>query len=223
MRKLFFALSLIFTLSLSAQGSRSIGPFNEIVVSGKLDVLIVQGDTEEVIVYEEGHSEGQVNISIRGNTLKLNLLDGWLKGDRRIPVKIIYKDIHKIRVLAGAELQSDNTIIADQFEVKANSGAEVELKLEVGNLEGSAAEGAVLKLYGQAETQYVTASTGGEYNAEALSCVNTHVKANTGGEAHVVATKFIDANANTGGEIRYSGNPEEKYTRSNLAGDIRGF
>lgn len=223
MRQLFFALSLISVFSLSAQTSRSMGPFNELVVSGKLDVLLVQGDTEEVIVYEEGHSEGQVNISIRGGALKLNLLDGWLKGDRRIPVKVIYKDLRKVRVIAGAELQSDNTITANQFEVKVGSGAEVELRLEVGSLEAGVTEGGVLELFGQVETQYVTTSTGGEYDAEALSCENTHVKANTGGEAYVVATKFINAVANTGGEIRYSGNPDEKYTKSNLAGDIRKY
>ena len=223
MRKLFFALSLISVFSLSAQTSRSMGPFNELVVSGKLDVLLVPGDTEEVIIYEEGHGEGQVNISIKGGTLKLNLLDGWLKGDRRIPVKVIYKDLRKIRVLAGAELQSDNPIVADQFEIKVGSGAEVELKLEVGSLEAGVTEGGVLELYGQVETQYVTASTGGEYSAEALNSENTHVKANTGGEARVVASKFINAVANTGGEIRYSGDPEEKYTKSNLAGDIRKY
>lgn len=223
MRKLFFALSIISVFSLSAQSSRQVGPFDELVVSGKLDVLIVQGDTDEVIIYEEGRSEGQVNVSIRGNTLKLNLLDGWLKGDSRIPVKVIYKNLRKIRVLAGAELQSDNTIVANQFEVKVGSGAEAELKFDVGTLEGGASEGGVLKLYGQAETQYAAASTGGEYNAEAMTCETTHVKTNTGGEAYVVATKYIDATANTGGEIRYSGEPDERYVKSNLAGNIRQY
>ena len=225
MRNLFIALLFLSIINLSAQSSsRIVGPFDELIVSGKLNVLIVQGDSESVEIYEEGYSEGDVNVNLRNGVLKVSSVDGWMKkGNRRIPVRISYKYLHKIRVSAGAELQSEQTIVADQFEIKAGSGAEVELKIEVKTLEAGASEGAILKLYGQAENQYVTTYTGGEYEGEGLECANTHVKSNTGGQARVVANNFLDAVANTGGGIRYSGSPGEKHTKSNLGGDIRRY
>lgn len=222
MRNLFIAILFLSVISLSAQSSRTTGPFDELIVSGKLNVLIEQSDNEEVVIYEEGYSEGDVNISLRNGVLKVSSVDGWIKKDnRRIPVRINYKHLHKIRVSAGAKLQSDQTIIVDQFEIKAGSGAEVELKVELKTLEANASEGAILKIYGETENQYVATYTGGEYEGRGLECANTHVKSNTGGQAEVVANQYLDAVANTGGGIRYSGSPQEKYTKSNLGGDIR--
>ena len=131
MRNLFIALFFLSIGNLSAQSSsRIVGPFDELIVSGKLNVLIEQGDSEGVEIYEDGYSEGDVNISLRNGVLKVSSVERWMnKDNRRIPVRVSYKYLHKIRVSAGAELQSDQTIVADQFEIKAGSGAEVELDI----------------------------------------------------------------------------------------------
>lgn len=224
MKNLFVALALICAFNLSAQSARSVGSFDEIIISGKLDVLLEKGEEEKVYIYEEGRSEGEVNISTRGNTLKLSLLDGWLKADDRpIPVRVVYTDIRKVRCTAGAQVSSDEAISARHLELKAGSGAEVELKLEVKTLDANVSEGGIMKVFGSVDNQYVTANTGGQYEGEALDANSTYVKANTGGEAHVNAQELLEATANTGGEIRYSGNPVEKRVKSNLAGEIRRY
>lgn len=222
MKKLLFAL-LFVTQLVQAQETRQVGPFNEIIVSGKLEVYLEQGEIDQIIIEDDDYPEGELNIGLRGGTLKLSLVDGWIKGDRRLRLRVQYRSLGSIRVLAGAALTSREVLTGERLTIKAGSGAEVELEVEVSTLEASASEGARLELSGSTQRQYATATTGGEYDAEQLAAEYTEVKANTGGEAYVVANEELDAVANTAGRIRYSGNPTQKYTRSNLAGDIRGF
>jgi hypothetical protein len=223
MKHLLIAIALLATFTIQAQDIRKVGPFDEIVIKGKLDVYLEKGDTEQVIIEGMGDDEDELNIILQGRELKLSLMDGWIKDDRRLRLRIQYRDLSKIRVLAGAILDSREIITADRLEIKVGSGADVELKIEVNTLEASAIEGARLELSGTTNTQYASTATGGQYDASELTANRTEVRANTGGEARVVANEALDATANTGGVVRYSGDPEEKYTKSNLAGEIRRY
>lgn len=222
MKKLLFVL-LFASQLIYAQETRQVGPFDGLVISGKLDVYLEKGDTDQVIIESTDYPDDELNVSLRGGTLKLSLVDGWIKGDRRLRLRVQYRNLEEIRVLAGANLTSREVITGERLELKAGSGAEVDLELEVRTLEAAATEGARIDLTGTVKNQYATANTGGEYDASRLSADRTDVKANTGGDARVVANEHLDAVANTGGRIKYTGDPQEKYTRSNLAGDIRGF
>ncbi|MGH1433701.1 MAG: head GIN domain-containing protein [Lewinella sp.] len=224
MRYLLFVFLLATQITYAqAQETRQIGPFTGLVVSGKLEVYLEHGETDQIIIESTDYPEGELNISLKGSTLKLSLVDGWIKGDRRLRLRVQYRNLDEIRVLAGAALSSREILTADRLELKAGSGAEVDLQLEVHTLEAAATEGANVELSGTVKNQYATANTGGEYDASRLSSDRTDVKSNTGGLARVVANEHLDAVANTGGRIQYSGDPQEKYTRSNLAGEIRGF
>ena len=222
MKYLLFVLLLATQISY-AQETRHIGPFKGLIVSGKLEVYLEHGETDQVIIESTDYPEGELNISLKGSTLKLSLVDGWIKDDRRLRLRVQYRNLDEIRVLAGATLSSREVITADRLELKVGSGAEVDLELEVHTLEAAATEGANVELSGTVKNQYATANTGGEYDASRLSSDHTEVKSNTGGLARVVANEHLDAVANTGGRIQYSGDPQEKYTRSNLAGEIRGY
>lgn len=212
---------------LSAQSVRKVGPFDELVLSGKIDVYLepaAEGEEESVHIDDTYDDDDAVNIVIRGRQLKISQLDGWTRrNNRRVRVLVKYGSLRSIRALAGAEVEGAETLVADYLDLKCGSGAKLRLDLRVQNLEGNASEGGDLRLSGQCKRQEVSANTGGIYDAAELTALETEVKANTGGRAVVVATERLDANASTGGEVRYSGNPTEKYTRSNLSGDIRGF
>ncbi|MCB0638622.1 MAG: DUF2807 domain-containing protein [Lewinella sp.] len=220
---LIFCSLFLIVAGLRAQDVRQVGPFDQLIVTGKLDVTLEAGDAEEVIIDALNLNEDDVNLTLRDGELKVGLVDGWFRDDSRVRVTVRYRSLNRIRAQAGAVLASHNMITGDRLEIKASSGAEVRLEIEADVLEAGAAEGAQLELTGQVNTQYVTANTGGEYDGDRLEADRTEVRANTGGEAWVIARTYLDASAHTGGEVFYKGDPEEKYTKSNLAGEIRSF
>lgn len=66
-------------------------------------------------------------------------------------------------------------------------------------------------------------ATGGTLSAYKLEADNTIVKANTGGNAKVMAVESIDARANTGGSIIYKGDPKKVQRKDGLSGSVRSY
>jgi hypothetical protein len=226
MQKISLFLFLVIGLvSLThAQTVRKVGSFDEIVISGNLDVKLEQSDANEVHLDDRDGMDDAVNVSIQGRRLKISLLDGWLRqNNTTVRVLVRYERLVDLKVIAGAQVEVSETIETDKLAVKTGSGAELWLDVNTNMLEASVSEGGELTISGNTRYQEVNAATGGVYDGSKLEAEETNVRANTGGEATVVATRLLDAVANTGGQVRYLGDPEEKYTRSNLAGEIRGY
>ena len=82
-------------------------------------------------------------------------------------------------------------------------------------------EGGQLYLDGASENLDCTAATGGQFFGAGLTSKRVYVRANTGGRAEVHATEHLEVSANTGGEIIYHGDPQTKYVKSILGGEVR--
>ena len=62
--------------------------------------------------------------------------------------------------------------------------------------------------------------TGGVSDAVFLESEEAYVRARTGGEAKVRASKFIEARSSTGGQIYFRGNPQKTDLGSSLGGTV---
>ena len=132
-----------------------------------------------------------------------------------------YTTLRGLKANAGAVVYSDEPLNGDKIDIKVTSGARVDMDIQVNALEANITEGGMLELAGTVESQNVIVGTGGQYHGLDLDCARTYVRASTGGQATVVAKESLDASANTGGTVEYSGDPDERYTKSLLAGEIR--
>ena len=216
------ALAFFFALSPTyAQDERKLDYFDAITVAGDVELVLIAGDEAKAAITAEGVSEDDVTVYVKGKTLKIQLIEGLFRDNDHARVEVTYQQLRALKASAGAKASATTPITGDQLDLRASSGAQINLTVEVNSLVATATEGAVITMEGHAETQEITASTGGQYQGLDLQCERTYVKANTGGQAEVVALKRLDANANTGGQIDYTGDPEEKNTRSLISGGIQ--
>lgn len=213
--------TLLFLAPLYAQDVRKLQPFDEILVTGDIEVLLQKGEEESATVEANGISADKVSVFVKNGKLKVQLIDGFFYKNVDVNVVVTYRSLRLVNGMAGSRIKSDAVIEADLFAAKAGSGAQVELAVKVNSLSAMASEGGELELRGTTTSQNATASTGGVYSALDLQCDQTEVRASTGGKAKVVALKSLDASVNTGGEVAYSGDPEVRNTRNLLAGEIR--
>jgi len=213
--------SLGLFVPLLAQSDYKLQSFEEISVTGNIEVTLEKGDEEKAVVETFGIPEDELNIGVRENVLKLSLLNSIFYKNAKIKITVYYKTLHTIRANAGAKIEATQIIESDALELRAGSGAQVTLELKVNTLEGTAAEGGILKLTGETNSQKAQAYTGGQYRAFDLICKETYVRAGTGGEAKVVANETLDANANLGGSVEYKGDPNERNRRTTLGGDVK--
>jgi len=223
-RIIFYSTLLLITWSLGhsyAQSDYKLDAFDEISVTGNIEVILQKSDEEKAIVETFDIPEEELNIGVRGQVLKLSMLNSVFNKHKRIKVTVFYKNLRAIRVHAGAELEAKEPIEGDALEIRTSSGADVLLDIKANKLEATATEGAILQLRGEVGSQKVSASTGGQLRALDLNCKNTYVRAGTGGEVSVVALESLDANASLGGSIEYTGNPDERNRKTILGGNVR--
>ena len=214
---LYLALSSV----LQAQSEYKLRTFDAISVSGNIQLTLQQGDEEKATVVYHGEKEEKLNIHVSGNELKISLLHTIAKREERAEIVITYRTLRTVRAHAGATVSSPHIISGDKLNLRATSGAKLNLDIKTNALEGSATEGGMVQLRGTTESQSANAATGGEYNALDVSSKRTFARASTGGVARVVALEEIDASANLGGTVEYKGDPDMRYRRTFIGGDVR--
>lgn len=222
---LLVLLFLILVLIGKTNAQKTITPedFDQIYVTGNIEVLLEYGAENKVDLYVDGMPYDKVSVKVQRGILRLRTLESWMYRDEVIRVYITVKTLRGIQANAGAIVSSDDLIEADQFEVRASSGAQIELSIHAETIEGGASEGGMLTLEGRAGKQDMQISTGGQYDGLEMDAKKTYIRANTGGQAEVVALELLEAFANTGGSITYKGDPTTKSIKTMIAGEVTAY
>ena len=213
---ILIAIFLLFIWLTKAigQSNYTLEPFDDISITGNIDVLLKKGDSETAEVKAYGIPEDKVTVRVSNGTLKLKLLNSIFYKDDEVRIIVTYKNLRGLRAQAGATVKSDHIIEGDKLEIAGNSGAKIDLEIKVNALDASASEGSVVELYGETSSQNASSSTGAEYDAQSLNSERAYIKAGTGGQAYVRVSEFLKASANTGGNIKYRGSPNEKQVKN---------
>ena len=217
---LMIAVILAGNIQVQAQDVRKLSSFDELSVIGNIEVILEEGEEEKAVIYTENIDKDDVSVSVKGDVLKVRLYKTVFRKDEKVKVEITYRKLRIVKGSAGAKVYNNSTLEGDKIIARAHSGAMVDLSVNVDDVDGAAYEGAVLKFRGKTNSQTAVAATGGQYKAVNLNSIRTAVKANTGGEAEVVAKEKLDASANTGGRIGYKGDPETRNTKKVISGNI---
>ncbi len=221
LKTLIALLLLGFAITSQAQEMRKLDHFDAVSVTGDIAVTLVRGNAPSALIESEGFDVDDITLYVKGKTLKIQLIEGLFQDMGEVEITLTYTKLRAVRSSAGAQVQSADALQGDELNLRASSGGTLTVEVEVNSVEASASEGGVLAISGTTQDQEVSVSTGGSYQGLELECLRTYVKANTGGHAEVVANERLDANANTGGSIEYTGDPEIKNMRSLISGGIR--
>lgn len=214
-----FALLLVSQLAFGQQVI-PVEPFNEITITGDMEVDIVPGETEEVVLTVRGIPEDKVNIKVSQGVLRISALGAFKYSDESVYVKITYRNLFALRANAGAQVSVAETLSAEKILLRATTGGQLNAQVATQVLDLGASEGGNLKVWGTTESMEVTTSTGGQFSGDQLEAERAYVRSSTGGTAEVYATKLLEVSANTGGSVFYRGEPETKRIKKFVAGEV---
>jgi len=133
---------------------------------------------------------------------------------------VTFKDVIKITSTSGSDVISNNTINADYLELDSSSGSNMNLNVNTSTLTCNSSSGSDLKLSGKTERLIAEASSGSDIKAANLIAESSQVKAASGADITVNTVKELTANANSGGNIKYYGNPEKVNISDAPSGSI---
>jgi len=220
MRKIIIP-ALVLLISIISLTAQSLPPFERLILTGNLSVLLVEGERENLDIKNDAE---QVEFKVEGRTLNIIAKD-LIRYNKTPTVKLVvtYTTIREIKAHAGAAVYSDQVLEIDALKLKFTSGAVGEITAYTQTLITSVSEGGTLELSGSTNFHEAKATTGGALVAYDLDCQEVLVRANTGGSAKLLASESIDATAKTGGSISYKGKPKKVREKDGLSGTIRSY
>lgn len=218
-------LILIVTILISGasiaqkQIEKSVGEFKELKVYDLIEVELVKSNENKVII--TGTNNQYVVIINKNGTLKVKMNIGQSFDGNNTKVILHYTTLDIIDVNEGAKVYSADVIKQFELTLKAQEGGSIQVPLDVSYTIVKAVTGGSIKTKGASKSQNVSLLTGGIYRGEDLDTDKTEVSINAAGEAHVKASKVVDAKIRAGGDVYVYGNPETLNENKALGGRIK--
>ncbi|NCO62824.1 MAG: DUF2807 domain-containing protein [Flavobacteriales bacterium] len=193
--------------------------FNTIKASQGLEVYLTQGNEESIVIEADENLHAIIKTEVKDNEL-LIYADKNIEHASAKKIMVTFKDVIKITSTSGSDVISNNTINADYLELDSSSGSNMNLNVNTSTLTCNSSSGSDLKLSGKTERLIAEASSGSDIKAANLIAESSQVKAASGADITVNTVKELTANANSGGNIKYYGNPEKVNISDAPSGSI---
>lgn len=218
-----FVLFVLSVLNAAAQenDTRQIAPFKGLRVSDAIDVYLKKGDKESARIETDNVRPSDVITEVSGSYLRIHMRQGNYQGRRTVKVYVTYVTLEKISAAAASTVVSEGILKTPTLDISAGSAAKVELEVDAGEISLDAASAGDIRLEGKGKRLRAEASTAGSIDAYTLECETVEARAATAGSAKLNVTKSLDAEASTGGSIRYRGNPSNTNTDSSTGGSVK--
>ena len=225
MRKILSLLLFFGSVSCAvAQHSelRKLESFRGINVAEGIDVYLTKGEKESARVEVGGNTElSNVVTEVSGSYLKIYMRQTRYLRNTNVKVFVTYVNIDRIMASSAANVYSEGVIRTANLEIGVSSAASVELKIEVNELEVNASSAGDVELEGKAKTAYFEASSAGKIDADDVEARAAKVLASSAGAIRLSVTDDLNAQASSGGSIRYRGNPSKSRTNSSSGGSVK--
>jgi len=193
--------------------------FSAIDANQGIEVYLTIGNNVSLTVEADENLHDIIVTEVKDGTLHIYTEKNiWSAKARK--VYITARSINEISVSSGAEVISENTINSEDFKIRATSGSDARLQLNVDNLSCSTTSGADVILKGTASSFTAKSTSGSDLKAQDLITETCNVKVTSGADIYVNVTKSLQANATSGGDIKYIGNPKNVQENVSSSGSI---
>jgi hypothetical protein len=218
MKKLFITLLLISSVAFS-QTEKKLGEFNKVTSFDKIDVTLVQGTENKIILH--GSNANEVEVVNKNGELKIRMpLTKMLSGDN-ISATVYFTKLDAVEANEGSRIASKEDISAISFDIICKEGSEIKLlNLQADRLQVRTTQGSIVTVIGKVKNQDIVSNSGGKYDGEDCITEQTVVTVNAGGIANVFATDLVDAKTRAGGEIKIYGKPKQINQKTIAGGSI---
>lgn len=194
--------------------------FKTIKVSQGLDLYITQSNNVSLTVEADENLHDIIMTDVENGVLKIYTSENIRRATSK-KIMLSISDISAINATSGSDVFTTNTIEANNLELTTTSGADMKLTVNTNQLVCKATSGSDLKLSGKTEILNASATSGSDIDARSLSAETSDVKATSGADIVVNTSKELTARATSGGDVRYTGNPEKVNKSDSSAGSVR--
>ncbi|MGS2761809.1 head GIN domain-containing protein [Sinomicrobium sp. M5D2P9] len=196
------------------------GGFTSVKASNGLDVYIRQDKSHSITVEADENLLDIIHTEVRGDKLHI-YTDKNIGTSKSKKVYVSAPEIEAIASSSGADIFVEDLLQANKLELKSSSGSAIRLETEADYISCDTSSGSGIRIKGRANSMHARASSGSSIKAGELEVAKCDAKASSGGDIYLHVTKDLVASASSGGDIRYSGNPQSVSTGKSVSGSVR--
>lgn len=206
--------------------TRQVSGFHGISVTSGIDLYLTQKSTEEVVVEADSDDLNKIITEVENGILKIYIKEkswfnmSWNHQSRKVFVS--FKTLDKLEASAGSDVVSQSAFNLGKLNLDASSGSDIKLELEADELSVESSSGSDISLKGRANSIQANASSGSDIDAGELQTKKCTASVSSGSDIRVNVSDELNADASSGGDITYSGNPKTKEINESSGGDVHG-
>lgn len=218
----------LFLILLSFQGlfsqeeniTHQLEGFTELKGFDGLSINLIKSDVNKAVI--TGVNTKKVAVVNNSGVLKFRMeIDKIFSGYRTFIDLYHTEEIKVIDVNEDARIVSEEPIVQDVLELKAQEGGELTLTCQTEQLLVKSVTGGEIITKGFSDNQDVIINTGGIYDGKDFKTKFTTVSVNAGGNAEIYATDYVKANVKAGGEVLVYGNPLKMDEKAVFGGKVK--
>ncbi len=215
------------------------GSFSGLSVSQGINLFLTQSDTVSIVVETDKNLQDILIVENKNGTLKIYFKDQIVKATKK-NVYLSMPEVEEISASSGADIKALTSVKEASLRIEASSGADIKMTVDTEKLYCNASSGSDIDLkcstniselnasssgdiqiHGTANSCELNASSGGDINAKDFISETVRAEVSSGADILLYAKKSLTANASSGGDIDYYGNPEELKINTSSGGDIK--
>ncbi len=194
-------------------------PFQSIDVSEGIEVEISRADSIAVSVEADDNIISLLVTEVRDGVLYI-YFDDFVGRVKSKKVFVQMPLIESIETSSGASVKGLSSFQSASIDMEASSGSEIEMEVMADHANCTLSSGSRIHIYGTSLTLKGNASSGSDLDAAGLKVNLADVNASSGSEISLYVTEELKADASSGAEIYYYGNPPIREISKSSGGGV---
>ena len=189
---------------------RVVEPFTKIESEFPGDVVLVQGDVQEVKAEAQENIIGDLYTTVSDGVLKIKIRNGLrLITGSSLKVFVTIPNIEKLSLKGSGNIDADNGIESEQLELKLSGSGSFNIsRVESERIHSEQTGSGNIKINaGNTDELTVRITGSGDFKGENLYSKDADVSVSGSGSATVRASNNLNAKISGSGNINYYGNP----------------
>jgi len=193
--------------------------FTKVSLNIPVHVEIKQDSIQKVTISTDENILQSLDLSVDYEMLNIQK-EKCIKGMDHINISISMDTLKEVNLNSGGSLKSNGTIKGNSLNAYVTSGGNLEMKMAYSQINCTLSAGAQAWFVGKADNMNADLNSGSNLKTSELKIENCKVKAESGAIANVNVSGELTAEANSGGTVRYYGNPAKQNKITNSGGSV---
>jgi len=190
--------------------------------SAGLDVVLTEGSENKIVVEADENLQEIIETNVRDEKLHITVSKGHNIGRSKAKkVFVTYVSLAGVEASSGADVVVNSVLKNETLQLRSSSGADLDVEVFAKNVTARSSSGSDLSISGKAVNLNSKASSGSRIDAQKLDLVNCTADVSSGADIIVNVKEVLNAEASSGGQVKYYGNPTSVLKDAGHSGSVK--